>query len=93
MQQLAPYGDLATAIINGELDNPLRAFCDVVHAIHALHSNGITHRDIKPENILLTENQACPHPHWFPARPHPPHGGVKTIGRADLLCSMLNGLM
>lgn len=30
--------------------------CDLISALHYLHSNCILHRDIKPENILLDKD-------------------------------------
>lgn len=45
--------------MESQLDNPLRAFCDVVNAVYVMHNSGVTHRDIKPENILLTDEQVC----------------------------------
>ncbi|KAL0225086.1 hypothetical protein RCL1_002998 [Eukaryota sp. TZLM3-RCL] len=35
-----------------------RILCQLLVAIHALHSHGYVHRDIKPANVLLTSNES-----------------------------------
>ena len=44
------------------IDQRLRLFASVCHAIQHAHQKGIVHRDIKPSNILVTEVDGAPEP-------------------------------
>ena len=63
------------------LDDRLRLFAQVCHAVHYAHQNLIVHRDLKPSNILVAEDGA--------GRPH-----VKLLdfGVAKLLNPALTSL-
>ena len=38
------------------LDQRLRLFCKVAHAVGAAHDQGVIHRDLKPSNVLVTDD-------------------------------------
>jgi len=44
------------------INERLKLFIPVCHAIQHAHQKGIIHRDIKPSNVLVTLNEGVPHP-------------------------------
>jgi tetratricopeptide (TPR) repeat protein len=44
------------------IEDRLKLFISVCHAIQSAHQKGIIHRDIKPSNVLVTLHNGQPHP-------------------------------
>lgn len=51
-----PMGDIFDiTLVHGifDLETSRSFFCQLISAVHHMHSTGVAHRDIKPENVLL----------------------------------------
>jgi tetratricopeptide (TPR) repeat protein len=47
---------------NLSVEERLKLFIPVCHAIQSAHQKGIIHRDLKPSNVLVTMHNGAPHP-------------------------------